>query len=42
MAIVARGDAVLSHARLFLMPDFPYPVRLFDNLGDAREWLRGL
>jgi hypothetical protein len=42
MAIVARGEAVLSHARLFLMPDFPYPVRLFDNLDAARDWLRGL
>jgi hypothetical protein len=42
MAILARGEAVLSHARLFLMPDFPYPVRLFDNLAEAREWLKGL
>lgn len=42
MAIVARGDAVVSHARLFLMPDFPYPVKLFDNLDAARAWLRGL
>jgi hypothetical protein len=42
MAIVARGEAVLSHARLFLMPDFPYPVKLFDNLEDARDWLKGL
>ncbi len=42
MAIVAREQAMLSHARLFLMPDFPYPVKLFDNLDSARAWLRGL
>ena len=42
MAIVARGDSVLSHARMFLMPDFPYPVKLFDNLDAARAWLKGL
>ena len=42
MDIVAREDSVLSHARMFLMPDFPYPVKLFDNLDAARAWLRGL
>jgi hypothetical protein len=42
MAIVARGDVVLSHARMFLMPDFPYPVKLFDNLDAARAWMKGL
>jgi hypothetical protein len=42
MAIVATRGTVAAHARAFLRPDFPYPVKLFENIDDARAWLRGL
>lgn len=42
MAIVGRSEALISHAKLFLRPDFPYPVKLFEDLESARAWLKGL
>lgn len=42
MAIVGRSEAFLSHAKIFLRPDFPYPVRLFEDVASARVWLKGL
>ncbi len=42
MAIVARSETVVSHAKMFLRPDFPYPVKLFPDVDAARVWLKGL
>ncbi len=39
MAIVARHESVLAHAGMFIRPDFPYPVKIFQEIDAARAWL---